>query len=160
CDRRNSRRRPEIREVDVEGVGVASDENAKHHQGEERQRFCRSEDILDESPKPQPARIYDSQKYDDCDRDQLLRRNADSIALREDDWWDNPARRRDGIGEHSEKPSKRDRDRGNCSGLDHEEQRPAIKKSPERTIGFAQIYVLTAGARHHRSELAVTERGN
>src|SRR5437899_2710399 len=49
---------------------------------------------------------------------------------------------------------------GDRAGLDHEKQRPAVEKSPERRERLAQIHVLAAGPRHHRGELAVRERAD
>ena len=60
----------------------------------------------------------------------------------------------------AEKPGEGDRDRRDRSGLDHQEQRPAVEKTPERAVGFAQINVLSAGARHHGGELAVAQSTN
>ena len=62
--------------------------------------------------------------------------------------------------EHAEESRERHRHRGNRAGLDHEEERPAVKKTPERTVGFAKIDVLPAGARHHRGQLTIAERGS
>ncbi len=49
-------------------------------------------------------------------------------------------------------------DRGDRSRLNDEEQRPAVEKSPQRRIRFAQVNVLAARLRHHRRKFAVGER--
>ncbi len=48
-------------------------------------------------------------------------------------------------------------DSGDGSGLDDEEKRPAVEKSPERPKRLAQINVLAAGLGHHRGQLAIAE---
>src|SRR6185503_10585365 len=49
---------------------------------------------------------------------------------------------------------------GNSSRLDHQEQSPSVKKSPEWRECLAQVDVLPAGFRHHRGQLAVAQRAN
>ena len=43
-------------------------------------------------------------------------------------------------------------------GLNHQEQRPAVEKSPQRRERFAQINILAARARHHRRQFAIGKR--
>ena len=69
-------------------------------------------------------------------------------------------RRRDYVSEHAKKSRERHCDRGNRSGLYHEEERPAIEKSPQRTVCLAKVDILAAGPRHHCSQFAVAERGD
>ena len=59
--------------------------------------------------------------------------------------------------EDAEKLAESHTDGGNGSGLDHQEKRPAVKKSPQRPQRFPQVNVLTAGARHHGRQLAVAQ---
>src|SRR5712692_4368356 len=51
-------------------------------------------------------------------------------------------------------------DRGNRPRLNHQEQRPAVKESPQRPQRFTQINILTAGAWHHGRQFAVAKRCN
>src|SRR5258706_292446 len=55
------------------------------------------------------------------------------------------------------KPPRARRDR---AGLNHEKQRPAVEKAPQRRERLAQVYVLAAGARHHRGELPIGQRAD
>ncbi len=70
----------------------------------------------------------------------------------------NPVRRRDGREEHAQELAEGHADRGNGPGLDDEEQGPAVEKSPQRAQRFAEVHVLSAGARHHGSQLSVGQR--
>ncbi len=45
-------------------------------------------------------------------------------------------------------------------GLDDQEQRPAVEKSPQRPQRLAQVDVLAAGLRHHGGQFAVAERAD
>ena len=47
--------------------------------------------------------------------------------------------------------------RGDGSGLNDEEKRPAVEKSPEGPERFAQVDVLAAGLGHHGGQLAVAQ---
>jgi hypothetical protein len=51
------------------------------------------------------------------------------------------------------------RDSCDGPGLDDEEERPAVEKSPQRPQRFAQVNILAAGLGHHGRQLAVAERG-
>src|SRR5205807_4890557 len=68
---------------------------------------------------------------------------------------DNPRLRRDCREDYTEisrKPHRHCRDRAR---LDHEKKRPAIKKSPKRRIGFAQIHILPARMRKECCQFAI-----
>ena len=67
-------------------------------------------------------------------------------------------RRRDGRKEDAQELAEGHAYRGDGSGLDDQEQRPAVEKSPQRAQRFAQVNVLAAGARHHGRQLPVGER--
>ena len=71
-----------------------------------------------------------------------------------------PVRRRDRRKEHAKKFAERHAHRRDGSGLDHEKQRPAIKKSPQRPQRLAQIDILAARLGHHRRQFAVAQRAN
>ena len=68
-----------------------------------------------------------------------------------------PVRGRDGWEKDAEKFAESDADGGDGAGLDDEEERPAVKKSPERPERLAQINVLAAGLGHHGGQFAVAE---
>ena len=71
-----------------------------------------------------------------------------------------PVRGRNRRKEDAEKLAESHADRSNGSGLNHQKERPAVKKSPQRPQGFAQIDILAAGARHHGRQFAVTQRAD
>ena len=48
--------------------------------------------------------------------------------------------------------------RRDCAGLNNEEERPAIEKTPQRRESFAQVNILPARLRHHGCQLAIRER--
>src|ERR1051326_4299564 len=66
----------------------------------------------------------------------------------------------DGGDQNSEISRETHRYRRDRSRLNDEEESPAVEKSPHRRESFAQIDVLTTGLRHHRRQLAVTERAD
>ena len=70
----------------------------------------------------------------------------------------NPVGRRYGREEHAQELAEGHPNRGNGSGLNDEVQRPAVEKSPKRAQRFAEVHVLSAGARHHGSQLSVGQR--
>src|SRR5215467_9966487 len=72
----------------------------------------------------------------------------------------NPVARRYCRPEYAKKRAEGDADSSNRAGLDDEEQRPAVKKSPERPQRFAQVDVLAACAGHHGGEFAIAERSD
>ena len=59
--------------------------------------------------------------------------------------------------EDAEELGEGDADGSDEAGLDDEKQGPAVEKSPERGLGFAQKDVLPAGVRHHGGELGVAQ---
>ena len=61
------------------------------------------------------------------------------------------------MNKDAEKLSESDADGGDSAGLDHQEKRPAVEESPQRSQRFAQVNVLAAGPRHHGREFAVGE---
>ena len=90
----------------------------------------------------------------------MLRGEANGVTGRDIDGWNNPASGGNGGHEHAEVAREADGDGGDGAGLDNKEQRPAVKETPERTVGFAQIDVLASRTRHHSGEFAVTQRGD
>src|ERR1700685_3063343 len=68
-----------------------------------------------------------------------------------------PVRGRDRWEESAEKLTESYADSGNRAGLVHEKKRPTVEKSPKRPERFPQVDILTAGARHHGSQFAVTQ---
>src|ERR1700730_8757944 len=68
-----------------------------------------------------------------------------------------PVRGRDRWEESAEKLTEGYADGGNSAGLNHQKKRPAVKKSPKRPERFSEVNILTAGARHHSSQFAVTQ---
>src|SRR5437016_7241378 len=95
--------------------------------------------FLNQLAEPHPQGIEKRDKEDHEDSDQLLHREADRVLRSERNGMDNPRLRRDCREDYTEisrKPHRHCRDRAR---LDHEKKRPAIKKSPKRRIGFAQI---------------------
>ena len=87
----------------------------------------------------------------------MLRRKAEGITGREIHRPDDPGGGRNRRQQDAQKPGEGDRDRRDGSGLDHQEQRPAVEKTPERAVGFAQINVLSARSRHHGGQFAVAQ---
>ena len=63
----------------------------------------------------------------------------------------------DGGEEDAEELSKRDANRRDGSGLDDEEERPAVEEAAEGPERLAQVDVLPARARHHCGQFAVAE---
>jgi len=53
---------------------------------------------------------------------------------------------------------KRDRNRGDRSGLDNEEKRPAEKETDRRSVRVPEKNVNTTGARHHCRQLGAAKR--
>jgi len=49
---------------------------------------------------------------------------------------------------------------GDRARLNDQEQRPAVKKTPQRPKRFAKIDILSAGSRHHSRQFAITESGD
>ena len=71
-----------------------------------------------------------------------------------------PVGRRDRREKDAEKLAEGHRNSGDGSRLNHQKQRPAVEKSPQRPQRLAQVDVLAAGLGHHRRQLAVAERAN
>ena len=71
-----------------------------------------------------------------------------------------PVRRRHRRKKHAQKLAERNAHRRNRPRLDHQKQRPPKQKTPQRPQRFSQIDILSAGLRHHRRQLAITERPN
>ncbi len=62
--------------------------------------------------------------------------------------------------EHAEKLAEGHAHGRNRSGLNHQEQRPPVEKSPKRAQRLAQINVLPARSRHHGRQFAVAQSSN
>jgi len=70
----------------------------------------------------------------------------------------NPVRRRNGGDENPQKLAESHAHSGDRAGLNHQEQRPPIKESPQRAERLAQVNVLSSGTRHHCGQFAVAQR--
>ena len=77
--------RPQTAEIRVNRRGIASEKNSGQNQRGQRQRLCRSENILNQFPKLQSARVEQRQKNNQEQRDQLLHGKTDRIFLGERD---------------------------------------------------------------------------
>ncbi len=62
--------------------------------------------------------------------------------------------------EHAEKLAESYADCGDGARLDHEKERPAIEKTPERPKRLAQVNILAAGFGHHGGEFAIAQRAD
>src|SRR5437773_11323087 len=84
-----------------------------------------------------------------------------SVFRPERNGMDDPRLWRDCREKHSKILREAHRYRSNRPRLNHQKKRPAVKKSPQRRIGFAQIHVLTACVRKKSGEFAIGKgRGN
>jgi hypothetical protein len=66
---------------------------------------------------------------------------------------DDVVRRRDPLDQDAGEARECDGDRGDLSGLEHQEERPAEQECHRGTVGLAQEDVLAPCARHHGPEL-------
>ena len=119
------------------------------------------------APVRTPKMFSTERKIDDQDGGEVLRVEADiHVAQHHRAEGDGrnlpemqyPVRRGDRRKEDAEKLAECHADGGDGSGLDDQEERPAVEKSPERAQRFAQINVLAAGTRHHGGQFAVGQR--
>ena len=159
---------PEVRaEVGGDRVRVASDEQAEKHQSQQRAVLAKVKTFCTIAPVRTP-------KMFSTDRKTTTSMAARFCVFRPTSMLpstigpkgmggtfqrcNNPVGRRDGREEDAEKLAERHADGGDGSGLDDEEQRPAVEKSPQRAQRFAQVNVLPAGMRHHGSQFTVGQR--
>ncbi len=165
-----SRVMPEVRaEVCGQSLGIAPQRRAKQGQSQQRCDFGGGEDILNQRAGLEAKDIDDGKKDHQQNRDKILSIDPD-VHVAQDHGPDpngrnlpqmqNPMGRRNGRKEHAKKFAEGHAHRGDRAGLDYEEQRPAVEKSPKRSQSLAQINVLPPGPRHHRSQFAIAERGN
>ena len=159
---------PEIcAEISGHGLRVPAEKNSEDDQAEQRGNFRGGEDVLDECARLHAENIDDRERDHDQNGDEVLRVQS-NIHAAEHHWpdgelrhfpqVDNPMTRRDCRPENSEKLAESNANSGNRARLNHEKQSPAVEKTPERPERLAQIDVLSAGSRHHRSQFAVGER--
>src|SRR5260370_27311097 len=117
-----------------------------------RRGFREGKSILDEFAYLQSTRVRPSKKRDQQNRYQLFRGKTDSISAENTDRCDQIPFRRNCGDENAEELRERNRNCGNCSRLNDEEQRPAIQEANRRAVGFSQKNVNAACARHHSRE--------
>ncbi len=72
----------------------------------------------------------------------------------------NPVRGRNRRKEDPEELAERHADGRDGPGLNHQEQSPAVEKSPQRAQRLAEVNVLPTGSRHHGRQFAVAQRAN
>ena len=139
---------------------ISRHEDAQKNQPKQRQRFRAGENVLNEFAKAHALHVQEGDEDHHHDADELLHRKADGVFRAERDRLNHPSCAGDRREKHAEIASESDGDRGDRAGLNDEKERPAVEKSPERRIRFAQINVLPAGVRKQRREFAVGKRGS
>ena len=150
--------RPEPGKVCRDSGAVPAKQNAQQNQSDQGESLRRSKNILDVLAETQAARIGQREKYDQDNSNQLLRGKAQRVFGRKRDRGDDPRVGRNRGREHAEEAGECNRYRRNRSGLNDQEKRPAVEKTPQRRIGFAQVDVLSARLGHHRRKLAIGKR--
>src|SRR5208283_1143936 len=58
---------------------------------------------------------------------------------------------------YTKKFPKSHRHRGHGAGLNHQEERPAVKETKERAKGFTQVDILPASLRYHARQFTITD---
>ena len=159
---------PARAEISIPRRGIAPHSEGQQNQAAQRQRLSRCEDVLNQRTQLHAADVHESQKDHHNNPGQIRRVDADLHVAQHH--RSHPKRgymsdvpepivTGDGGKKHAEKLAEGHGDSGDCSRLNDQEKRPAVKKSPQRPQRFAQINVLAPGFGHHRRQLAVAERG-
>ena len=112
---------------------------------------------MNQFPELEPARVDQSEEHDQAYGEELLDRKAHGITARKIDGRQDPAGRRNCREENPQEAGESDGDRCDGSGLDHQEESPAVKEAPERRKGLSQENVLSPGRWHHGRKLAIGE---
>jgi len=143
--------------------------NTEQRQTQQRRYFGCGKYILNQRSGFHSEDIYNRKKNYEQDRDQILcidsyihiaqnhRPEANRWNLPE---MQNPSGGRNRRKENSEELAERHAYGRNRPGLNHQKQRPAVEKTPQRPERFAQINILPPGPRHHRRQLAIAQRGD
>src|SRR5206468_12383231 len=118
---------------------------------------CKCRYVLDNFSNFKAARVAPRQQYDQCNRDQLLQRQANRVPA-ERDWRNQIIVRRNSWNENAEKFCKRNRYRSDGSGLNDKKQGPAIQERDRTSVRFAQKNINPPRARQHGREFEATER--
>src|SRR5229473_2504008 len=118
---------------------ISPDEDPQKDQTDQRKRFRGGKNILNPFAELYAERVQECDQYNHQNADKLLNAQTDRIFRPEINWMDDPGLRGDSGKQNSEVARKTDRDGRDSSRLNHQKQRPAIQKAPERRIGFAQV---------------------
>ena len=115
----------------------------------QRQQLRHREDVLQSRAPPHARGVPPGEERDEQDRDELDRRETEKAQAQ-------PGLGVHGRHEHAEVLGEADRDGGHRAGLDHEQDRPAVKEAAEVAPRFAQVDVLPARLRegHRQSTVA------
>ena len=128
------RRRPEIREISMQRVGVASDKMPSAINAMSDNVFAEVKTFWISLPSSNP-RVFTNVSRTmikiatSCWVERLTAYRCESVIGATIHCVGETH-----VSKHAEKSCERHCDCGNCSGLYHEEQRPAIEKSPQRTV--------------------------
>src|ERR1700674_1557487 len=143
---------PEVcAEIRGDRLRVPAKKNSEEYQSDERRNFCGSEDVLDDSSRLHAENIDDRERDHYQDGGEILRVQSNIHAAEHHGadlklWHfpdvDNPIARRNCRPEDPEKFAERHAHGSDCPGLNHEEQSPAVEKTPEWAEGLAQIDIL------------------
>ncbi len=161
---------PEVcAEIRRQSLRIAPEGEAERRQSEQRRNFRGGEYVLNRRARLDAKDVDDRQENHQQDRHQVLGVDPDfhvaqnhraDVNRRNFPEMQQPVRRRNRRNEDAEELAEGHAHGGDGAGLNHQEQRPAVEKSPERPQGFAQVNVLPAGAGHHGGQFAVAERGH
>src|SRR6202521_2414196 len=132
---------PEVcAEIRGDGLRVPAKKNSEEHQSEQCRNFCGSEDVLDDSAGLDAENIDDRERDHYQDGGEILRVQSNihaaehhraDLKLRHLPDVDNPITRGNCRPEDSEEFAARDAHGGDRPRLNHEEQSPAVEKTPE-----------------------------
>src|SRR5205085_3090691 len=123
---------PEIFEVDVNGIGVPTNQNAQKNQSDQASGFRDREHVLNNLAKLQSARIHEGEQHDKQNADKLRGGKGDRVTRSDSDRSDDIVVDGSLRPKDAEKLCEPDRDRRDGPRLNHEEERPAIEKAPQR----------------------------
>src|ERR1700686_3980077 len=150
---------PEVcAKIGSDSLRVPAEKNSEEDQAEQRGNFRGGKDVLDESARLHAENIDDRERDHYQDGCKILRVQSNIHAAehhRADlKLWhlpdvDNPITRRNCRPEYPEKFAECDADGSDRPRLNHEEQSPAVEKTPEWAERLTQIDILPPRPRHH-----------
>src|SRR5262249_22527555 len=101
------------------------------------------------------TRVHEREENNHEDAHQLCGGKRDRVAAENVFWRNEIFFFADPRDENSEVTRESDADGSDSSGLNNQEERPAIEESPQRRESFAQVNVLAARLGHHGGQFTV-----